>query len=461
MRLRSAYIKSFLANDKGATLILFAGFFGIMAMTAGVGLDYARAYAVQSALQRDLDAAVLAGALQGTADGLDAQTIARNYFGDNWTAAHKSGPVNVNITEAQGKVIATADVSVPMTLMKLSGFNDITIDARTSVQFGGRNVEMALVMDTTKSMDGQKLADLKAAAAKLVDTAYNAPDADEFVKVAIIPFAQYVNVGLSRRNETWLDVAPDSTKTEQVCGDVTPVIATSNCQTHTATRYDDGTPYTYTYQTCEYEYGPPEYQCNDVTTTETWHGCVGSRSYPLNTRDEQYSTRIPGVMNVSCSSELLPLTNDKSVLTSKIQSMVAKQETYIPAGLAWGWRALSKIAPFSEGQDKNALSNGRKVRKMLVLMTDGANTKSPNYPMHNATSASDADSLTLELCNNIKSDGVEIFTVAFDISDSSVLDKMKSCASDISKFFQTANGEELQQAFQEIAAATRSVSLAE
>lgn len=449
-------------DESGATLLMFAGMFAILAATIGVGFDYARAFAVQTAMQRDLDAAIIAGAMQATEDGLDSETIARKYFGDNWTATHQSGDVTIQVTESQGKILAKAKVPVPMTLMKLAGFNELTIEATTRVHTGGRDVEMALVLDTTKSMEGQKLIDLKEAAKKLLEAAYKAPGSDQYVKVSLVPFAQYVNVGLANRNQSWLDVEPDATASEEQCGDVTPVIGQSNCQTHTATGYDDGAPYTYTYETCDYEYGPPEYQCNTETTAKTWSGCVGSRSYPLNVRDEQYSTRIPGIMNTTCSSEIQPLTNDKTLLTAKINGLVAQQATYIPGGLAWGWRVLSKIAPYTEGQEKDATSSdGRKVRKMLVLMTDGANTKSPVYPQHTGSVVPEADSLTLELCNAIKADGIDVYTVAFDISDNSVLDKMRSCASDISKFFHTATGQQLEQAFNTIGASTRSVSLAE
>jgi Flp pilus assembly protein TadG len=448
-------------DESGSTLIMFAGMFAIMVIAAGAGLDYARAFGVKSALQRDLDAAVLGAATKATED-LDADGLARKYFGDNWAQKHQSGTVNLSIQNADGIIEATANVAVPMTLMKLAGFSDITVQAKSKVQFGGQDVELALVLDTTKSMEGQKLDDLKSASHQLIDTAFSFPDADEHVRVALVPFAQYVNVGLSRRNENWLDVAPDSTSTEEVCQEVTPVIGQTNCRMETATGYDDGVPYSYQYETCDYQYGPPETQCNNVTTTKTWNGCVGSRTYPLNMRDEQYSTRIPGIMNEMCSSEVQPLSSDKELVKSKILSMVAQQETYIPSGLMWGWRILSKLKPFNEGKQNNAQSaNGRKVRKMLVLMSDGANTKSPNYPDHWGSSVSEADNLTLEACENIKADGIEVFTVAFDITETSVLEKMKTCASDISNFFQTTSGDQLKQAFQQIGAATRSVSLAE
>ena len=61
--------------------------------------------------------------------------------------------------------------------------------------------EVALVLDTTKSMEGARLAELKRAARKFLDTIdASLPDNDaNAFKVAIVPFSEYVNVGLGRR----------------------------------------------------------------------------------------------------------------------------------------------------------------------------------------------------------------------------------------------------------------------
>lgn len=448
------------ADERGSTLMMFAMMFGTLALMTGISLDYARLLSVESALQRDLDSAVLGAATQSVSEDLSADDIATNYFGNNWRQTHNSGNVTVALTTGEGEIAATATAPVPMTLMKMFGYNTLDAQAQSAVSLGGQDVEIALVLDTTGSMAGQKLDDLKQAAHRLIDTVFDVSGAEEHIKVGLVPFAQYVNVGLANRSQSWLTVEPDGEETSEQCQTVNPVTGQSNCRTQTATGYDDGDSYSYSYQVCDYQYGPEENQCSSVTTTKKWNGCVGSRSYPLNVRDEQYSTRIPGIMNVTCSSQLKPLTNDKASLKADVLDMTANNDTYIPAGLMWGWRILSKEAPFSDGASYGEVQAG-KVRKMLVLMTDGHNTRSPNYPDHEDYQQSVADSLTVELCDNIKSAGIDIYTIAFDVTDSGVLDRMRSCASELSKHFATSSGEELKQAFQKIGRSTRKVSLSE
>jgi len=453
---RNHLLRGFLRDKEGAIAILFATMMAALAMSVGAGLDYARALSVQKSMQMDLDAAILSGAAQGSLDALTPDQITENYFGDNWSAKHNSGPVTLEIEATDEAITANANSNVPTTLMKLAGVNEIPVSARSKVGFGGKPVEIALVLDNTGSMLGEKLENLKSAANLLVQTAYGAASSQDFVKVALVPFSQYVNVGMDNRNASWIEVPLDSSSSEEVCGEVTPITGQSNCRTQTSTWMQDGVSQSSKYQVCDYDYGPAEYQCSTQTTSNTWHGCVGSRDHPLNVKDEQYGTKVPGIMNVSCASEIQPLTNNLDVLGSKIGSMSASGDTYIPAGLTWGWRLLSRNEPFSQGASAN---DG--TRKMLVLMTDGANTRSPSYPKHDLADGELSDTLTLELCENIKAAGIEVFTVAFDVEDDNVLDKMKSCASDLTNFFDAESGDQLSSAFQKIGRSTRVVSLAE
>lgn len=56
-------------------------------------------------------------------------------------------------------------------------------------------------------MSGARLKTLKTAATNLVNTLTADPKAD--VKIAVVPFAQYVNTGVARRNEPWMNVPAD------------------------------------------------------------------------------------------------------------------------------------------------------------------------------------------------------------------------------------------------------------
>ncbi len=98
----------------------------------------------------------------------------------------------------------------------------------------------------------------------------------------------------------------------------------------------------------------------------------------------------------------------------------------------WGWRALSKHEPFDQGVGYGEIVDGMKVRKVLVLMTDGMNTKSPIYPSqdpinpsHDGSDAALANTLTAELCTNIKAKGIAIYSVAFEVPDDSIKDILR------------------------------------
>jgi len=97
--------------------------------------------------------------------------------------------------------------------------------------------------------------------------------------------------------------------------------------------------------------------------------------------------------------------------------------------IIWGWRTLSNIAPFQEARGYGELVQGQPVRKFLVLMSDGKNTLSPAYPAHTGSDTAVADQLNLESCTHIKTKGIEIYTVAFEIPGQTAKDLLQSCAS--------------------------------
>src|SRR5690606_35925981 len=89
------------------------------------------------------------------------------------------------------------------------------------------------------------------------------------IKMGVVPFANYVNVGLHNRGAKWLSIPDD--KTENVkgyCYMTRDVTGSSNCREETA--YADGVPYTY--QACDYTYGPEREVCvpDSEVTTKWW-----------------------------------------------------------------------------------------------------------------------------------------------------------------------------------------------
>ncbi len=84
-------------------------------------------------------------------------------------------------------------------------------------------------------------------------------------------------------------------------------------------------------------------------------------------------------------------------------------------------------------------------------MTDGANTKSPNYPHHWGTNVTLANTLTSELCTNIKNEEITIYTVAFEVTDTSIKDLLQNCATDPGYYYDAENSTQLSSAFEAIA----------
>ncbi len=80
--------------------------------------------------------------------------------------------------------------------------------------------------------------------------------------------------------------------------------------------------------------------------------------------------------NASCSTTAITPLKDVSLaagataVKKAIDDMVALGATNVPEGMAWGWRTLSHAAPFTDGRPEAEKGND----KVLIVLTDGANT---------------------------------------------------------------------------------------
>lgn len=442
-----------LTRCKRGTIALISALTACMlAISLGVAVDFGRAHAARSHLQSAIDSAVLHAARKHILVEGDVNASVNDFFGVNKPQKHDIRIISVSGNRAgQGTFTGAVIAELHTTFMNIAGFEKLRIEVAAEAVQGSTNVELALVLDTTGSMAGAKLSSLKNSATDLVETLFNTAASPDKIKVGLVPFAQYVNVGMANRNAPWMNVPADYNVTTNSCWMDYPVISQSNCRMQNFTYLNDGVPVTYQGEVCDYEYGPPVERCQDSTATYTWRGCAGSRAHPLNTQDGGYGTRIPGILNAYCPAPILPLANDRDNIRSAIDAMAADGETYIPAGLVWGWRVLSNREPYAESANDPNTASGD-VRKFLVLMSDGKNTKSPVYSdgSHTDSSEATANQLTAELCNNIKADGIEIFTIAFDIADMTIKNLLQDCASAGGGYYDVSNAGALADAFSDI-----------
>ncbi len=457
-------LKSYFNNQTGNMAVIFA--VSLMMIIAGVGaaIDFNAMSKQRSSYQNMADAAVLAAARSGETKRGKLRKIAANVVTGNNFQKDKI-KVKANLSR-EGRLQVTLEGRYKTSFMGIFGKPHVNIKVLAEAPLAASEpVNIALVLDSTFSMSGAKMTSLKASATSLV-TSLEKLESDA-LKISVIPFSQYVNVGMSNRAAQWLDVADDYVKVlPQVCRTSSPVIGrdTSNCTTVNyparpavppGTCYNDGVPYSCggrpaspagSYQSCPAIYGPPVQTCSTPTQTYTWRGCVGSRAEPWNKRANYANNKIPGLMNISCGTQIRPLTKTLGDVKNTIASLNANGETYMPAGLVWGWRSLTRQQPLIEARAKYS----KNTRNVLILMTDGANTKSKDGIRHNGNNALSANALTRTLCRKIKADNVEVYTIAYAFGDATAKKILRNCATDKDKFFDARNSAELQNAFDAI-----------
>ena len=431
----------------GAIAPLFGLTVVVMMGGLGLAIDSARVYGQKSKLQNSVDAAVLATARRVALDPTaNITSVFTSFLNASNPVAHDAVIASISVSKSGNAIDATVKSSMPSTFMQLFGTKTVRVDANSQAEFGIGDIELVLALDNTASMAGGKIATLKDASQRLVDSlSRNAPSPDK-LRVGVVPFAKYVNVGMGNRNASWITVPTDWNETVNWCGNTYPNATYTNCRTVYGTCTNDGIQGPCNWQECDTNYGPPVYQCTSNVVQHRWNGCVSSRAAPLNVTDGGYGTRIPGKMDESCAQPLTPLTTDRETIRDAIDAMTPAGDTYIPEGVMWGWRLLSPQAPFDESQS----GGSRNVSRYLVLMTDGVNSVSATPTGHDGSDTAGANATTLQACANAKADGITIFTVAFQVTDTTVKDVLTACATNGGYFYDAADSAQLLASFDAI-----------
>ena len=446
-------LNQFFKNKTGSVAPLFAIATIPVLMASGAAIDYSRLSQHSAKMQNALDSALLSiGRTVVYKTTAEITTDIEDFFHANLDATLHSEVKDLTATINKDDKTITLALSgeIPTTFLSVLGQKKLGYNLITSSKASSGKVEVVLVLDNTFSMSvGGKLDSLKTASSEFVSQLLENNKYDRIAKVAIVPFSQYVNVGLDKRNANWMDVEPDTSTTINHCYMKHDVVSTSNC--HDETGYNDGVPYTY--EQCDYTYGPSYEVCAPQTTSSTWNGCVGSRKEPYNLQDAQNGPRFPGVMDQQCPKPITPLTDNKTKLLTQIDAMVATGETYIPSGLMWGLRVISSGTPYTSGTTYEQ-ANLQATKKIMILMTDGENQRSaqlPDSPKHWGSDLDQANEWTSSSCTTIKNKDIALYTVTFgDAISASSKDLVKNCASKTGNYFHAVAGSDLVSAFEAI-----------
>ena len=432
----------------------------VVLLAVGAALDFTSATKKQQSLQDMVDNATLAAAQIKDGRRKDMQIMVDKVIAQHNT---QNWPIKAKVSLKDDVVYVEASSEYKTILMGMVGKDKVDIRADAGAPLSKSTpINLALVLDTTGSMAGDNIRDLKVAAKEMVDIM---DESESTVRMAVIPFGKYVNVGLKNKNAHWIDTSQDGTFTEyEHCYDerrtIKPRVCRGTGQYRSKDIIVDG-QYRGTRRTEIKDCTPGKYKytgkkiCEMRRANYNWHGCVGSRQSPYNEQAPYASRRIPGIMNERCGTEMLPLDKNLRKVSGTIDDLEVDGETYLPAGVIWGWRALQKDAPLTEVTQSYKKKRTNDPINAMVVMTDGENTLSQQKGQitHKGGDKKAANDRTAKLCEAAKKDGIQIYTVGYRMgAGRGEMEKLlKSCASEKDNYFDARNAEELKGAFSDIA----------
>ena len=405
----SRQLKDFNDDRGGAVAILFGLMTMIIFMCSALAIDYGRGLVAATRLSAALDAASLAGAkalrLQNMTD-TEVRDLAQRVFNANLegnvgTTAATIKTLDILVDRENVKVELDLTAEIDTVLARVMGVNTFAIPRSSAAIFESQDIEVAVQLDVTGSMCDPctKIDDLKDATKKLVDVLIPDQPTGQKVRIAFAPFSAGVNAG------PYADAITDG-------------LASTTGSTCTYERYDDA-----------------NYQLSDDLPTGLGR---------MRTRSEVNSGSRG---NCSTGAEILPLTDNKTILKSTVESYSTDGYTAGHLGTVWTWYLLSpKWSTIWPTAAKPAAHSADTI-KVAILMTDGEYNTFNGYS--NSAKSGDAAKAT---CEEMKNDDIKVYTVGFMLSaGSDAEDIMRSCASDISKAFNAEDGDALKAAFEAIA----------
>ena len=589
----------------GNVALMWAVSAPVVLALVGVSIDFTRANSARQAMQNAADGAVLVAERMADRPYSERRAAAEGYFRASLAGQDLSAQATISIEELSGGGHrAVASMPVKTTLSRLITNRDFNVNVDSEANQEGSDLEIALILDITGSMAGQRIADLRVAAADAVDILIRPSQAPYYSKVALVPYSNAVNLG-SYAGQVRGPITGASTitgatwkngpvKTITGATRANPVVITSNghgfangdfiritgvngmtqlnnkiftVANKTSNTFQlsgvNGSSYS-NYSsagsiqkcftlTCEVQVTAVNHglatndyafisgvigmtQINNAANT-AWQVTMqtantfilktttgptyvdytnGGRSYCTVAGCEYYrfsNASSPSAIRVfrvnTCATErtgadafkdtapsttylgrnyptpatpcptvtIEPLTNDKAVLTAKINALTAAGSTSGHIGIAWGWYMLSpKFGYLWPTSARPTPYGGPHLRKIAIMMTDGAY----NTPYCNGVIASNAGSgsgsvsdhincvapngdsfqQSAAICTAMKNAGISVYTVGFDLgSDVQARAALTSCASTPAQALFPSSGAELRTTFRDIATAISQLRL--
>jgi Flp pilus assembly protein TadG len=450
----SGVLVRFRDDRSGATAIMFAMMALVMMLAIGGAIDIGRWLHARDQTLAAIDAALLAGgrALQtNSTDTATALAAAKSYYAQNVTTRLPVTDDTVKFTVSSDGMSMTANGSayIKTPFLQLANISKLPLINTATADFsksqiavggnGGENLEVAMMLDITGSMAGQKLQDMKDSANDLINIVVWKDQSKYTSRVAIVPFSEDIRL-------------PTTTAMNAARG--TGLASSKNVTTGSGFFQQTATYYL---SDCVVERTGTQKYTDAVPKSGQYVMAHYTSNYTGNGSNKK------GVCTVPAGSEVMPLTSDVTALQAKINGLSASGGTAGHLGTAWAWYTLSpNWKSLWASANQPAAYGSANLKKIAILMTDGEyNTQynssgvavdSSMYPTCSSAANGCSTTQARTLCTNMKAAGITVYTVGFQLGgNQTAVDTLNQCATDPTKFYNATDGDQLKQAFRDIA----------
>ena len=474
-------ILKLLRAERGNVVMIFALSLIPIIAVAGSAIDINRVQTAKIQTAALLDQAVLAATNLASQD--DPNTLVQTWMDSQIEQfGYRREALSVNVTSVVAlnskSVSATATLTVDTAIMHMFGTDETTIQVHSSAIQSIPNIEIAMVLDISSSMRGNRLSSLKAASTEFVDIMLN-ESTEDATSISVVPFGGTVNIGPTLFNKFAVETTGFGTiiDPDEDTYDIGTAVETSDF------RFTNG------------------HECIEAIQTD-----YSTAMLPNNSRGQvpdfwRWWNNHPWCPEAD--SAVFLNSNDADALKTHLNGMVLSDGTGMDIGALWGLKSLS---PSFRGHlggdfvDRPLDFEAEESKKVMIIMTDGAitaqnrpqditignvhtNRASNNAPhvgafsnqgdrnnmqttrgRGNASTTSANNSAVgrfKKACETAKAENILVFTIGFQISSGSLPDAiLEECATS-SAYYYHVEGLDLTATFQSIASQVNALRLTE
>lgn len=478
---RRNWFTRLLKADRGNVVMIFALSLIPVLAVAGSAMDLSRIQSAKIQTSALLDQAVLAATNLSSTD--DPVVLVETWMESQVTQfGYRAEDLNVQVNSIVAlnskSVAATATLTVDTAIMHIFGHDRVTIKVASSAVQSIPNIEIAMVLDISSSMRGNRLSSLKTASTEFVDIMLTDTTKDA-TSISVVPFGGTVNIGTTLFNKFAVRTTDFGTITDpsEAQYDIGTGVEAGDF------RFTDGNTCVEAIQTDYSTAMLPNYSRAQVPDFWRWWN-----NHPWCPED---------------NSAVFFNSNDATAIKTHLNGMVLSDGTGMDIGALWGLKTLS---PSFRGElggdfsDRPLDFNADQSKKVMIIMTDGAitaqnrpedvsvgnvhtNRATNNAPhvsafsnqgnrnnMQTTRSRGSASTTSAnnsgvgrfkKSCEAAKAENVLVFTIGFQINAGSLPDKiLEECAS-APEFYYYVEGLDLSSTFSAIASQVNALRITE